>query len=203
MRVIKPKKQWIEIVKNIINKSGTHGYHLALVLIGVKEGDWIEYTTPHIKWVISQIEELISLGAPLAFLEPDEVERVKTLQFEDFSDLIMRVDSKEAINISNKGYPFVGIKYHNTGIPKKILSLIKEKYNGITLGFYFGYPDCCIEAHMYNKAGPIKPYTEHKWCAPDCSASIKLQEIYEYTLRILFPSHLKLGPCFNKIKKKE
>ncbi len=178
-----------------ISKSFQACIQLYLVLKGIKPGDWLEYTIPHSKWVISKIEKLIELGAPLAFLEPQEVSRIKELEFEDFSEV------KDIKKILNHDYPHFGLKYHNTNISRQIIEDAKqycstgiskespeEIINGtIALGRYFGYPDCCIIAFLDDTSINPQPYTEHKWCILDCAESLKLQELYRQTIHELFP----------------
>ena len=159
--LIELKQEWFTIINNILKKSGPHGFHLALVLVDLKLGDWIEYPVRHAKWVVSQIEELIELKAPLAFLEPEEVSRMKNMQFEDYSKVLARQNGDEIFNVLNHRYPFSAIKYHNTNIPLEDLNGIKQELTHITLGRYFGYPDCCIKAFVDNTAGDIFDYTEH------------------------------------------
>ena len=197
-------------ILQVLKFSGPHAFHLALVLSGVKPGDWIEYHTPRVKQVIASIEDLIKIGAPLEFLELDKVEHVKTLHFEDFSDLRKRVDPQELLKILSKKYPIPGIKYHNTNISKDIINNLKqssgldtpkENILGTTaLGRYFGYPDCCIEAYIMGSKGEVFDYTEHRWCHPNCTESKHLQELYKNSLQGIIPD-LELGTCFNPKQK--
>ena len=199
------------IVLNVIENAFQAGIQLYLVLKGIKPGEWLEYTVPHIKHVICQIESLISMGAPLVFLEPEEVERVKLLEFEDFSEVQARRDFQKIID---HDYPHFGLKYHNTAISSQILKDMREDCSKSSinetpeqiirgtyaLGKYFGYPDCCIKAFIEGSADTPRPYTEHRWCSPNCSESLIIQKSYKEMLNKFLPDLPPLGSCFSPLK---
>ncbi len=199
---------------NCLERSGSQTYHLLLVLLGVKPGDIIEWEVPNVKEFISLIEILIEGGAPLDFLNIEEVSRVKTLPFEDFSKICTNYKGEELISYLNSNErPRFGLRYHHTSLCKEILNYMVHEFNidknplGIILdiyheGLYFGYPICCIKNYLetalngLEHSGIIMPYTEHRWCSSECIESKNLQKIYKTTIHNYLEGLPELGPCF-------
>ena len=70
-----------------------------------------------------------------------------------------------------------------------------------TLGKYFGYPECCINAYIEHSADKTYPYTEHVWCSPNCIESLNLQRSYKDSIKQFLPDLPPLGNCFIPLKK--
>ena len=84
-------------------------------------------------------------------------------------------------------------------VAEEVAHIFEKNLEGSDIvGVFYGYPICCIDAFINDRANGFFPATEHLWCGPDCRKSKTIQQNNYRIVRKYAPDLEKyLTPGFN------